>query len=805
MKNSHLIEGSLVALGGFVVPLMSTQPAHANEIFTAGPGVVSNISNSINSSITTVIINGGGTVLFTNNNAYTGNTVVSGGTTLGVNQEGAFGVTTGTNPTITLGDATTSGVLTFNGNSAVSGSEITTPLVDGHALVVNAGGGVIITNSGTITSSGSATIASAYSAEIGGSISGTGQLTVTGGGTLILANNNVWNGGLLVNDGTTVQIYKQHSLGSNGNLTTLDNGTLQFANSKTLDNLLRLGSGGGSIDVQSFTGGFTSIITGPGQLTVSGTSGSLTLNAAEAYTGNTRVNGGTLILNSGSLLGDVTLGNGTITTYAFGSSGTNTTVSATVVSTTGNLAGVGVISGGLIVTSGSTVSPGINGSGTLTVGSLTENSGGNLLIDVGSGGASKLVVLTNNAALNGNLVLSYASYAQPGSYNYLTVNGVTTGGFANANTTDKLFNAGMNSNVQGGTITLTQKTALPTTDLPTIFIAANDVARDDAQFANRLVLDRMQSIRTTALAQQDEMALTVHHEVRDLSPYGLWVTPLGGFGSASGGNGAPGYATKKYGLAVGVDGVMAPGWVQGIELQYTRETVTQVGGGTATVATPRIQFYGGYWRGHYAIDLVLGAGSATINTTRNAAATLTTTLNGVPISTYFNGSATAKYAAAEATAALQASGNYLIGQHWVLSPAAGVRFARLSSTGATESGTQYFDYRVSAQAQNSIRPFAGVTAARRYYLDNGWALLPSAQAGIEDELGDKNGSIQAQTFGDAYVWTVNGVKPSSTALDVNLALAFETSKQQSFSLKFMGTEGTSITDQTIMAQYGLRF
>ena len=329
--------------------------------------------------------------------------------------------------------------------------------------------------------------------------------------------------------------------------------------------------------------------------------------------------------------------------------------------------------------------------------------------------------------------------------------------------------------------------------------------RDEAQFANRLVLDHLQAERLSAIAQQDEMALSVHHELRDVSPYGVWVAPLGGFGTGSGANGAPGYSTTHYGMAVGVDGRLAPGWVDGFAVQYTHTSLNQSGGGHATINTPRIEAYTGYWRGHYAIDLVIGDGGAKITTTRNALATLTSTYNGTPTSETINAAAGASYAGNETTAALQASGNYALGQAWALSPAVGVRFARLTFTGATESGASNLDYRTMHDTQNSVKPFVSVSAARRYYMNNGWALSPSAQIGFEDEVGNKGGQIHAQTFGDAYVWTVTGVKPQSTAVDVNLGIALETTKRQSFSLKLMGTEGSGSRDQTILAQYGLRF
>ena len=409
--------------------------------------------------------------------------------------------------------------------------------------------------------------------------------------------------------------------------------------------------------------------------------------------------------------------------------------------------------------------------------------------------------MQNNANLAGALNLQYAGYTKPGTYQYLAA-GSTTGGFDTID--DKLYSVGLKSDVEGDTITLTQNTTLPSGDIPTLIVATTNAAIMDSQLATRMLLDRLQSSRTMALAQRDPVALSYHHEVRNLSPYGLWVVPLGGFGSGSG-SGAPSYTTSKYGFAAGIDGVMAPGWVDGAVLQYTHQDVTQSGGGTATLSTPRIEIYTGFWRGPYAFDFTLGDGSANINTSRSANATLTSTLDGIPTTDSFSETATGKRTASEVTAEFQASGNYLIDYNWAISPAAGVRYARLTATGLEEAGTDYFNYAIEGQHLNSIQPFVDVQASRRYYFESGGALLPSLRVGVQDEVGDRNRGIQAQTFGDAYLWNVTGVQAANVSLDVDLSLAYETSRTQSFAVKFIGTESTSERDQTFLAQYGLRF
>ena len=806
MKNSYLIESSMVALGGMVIPLAALQHADATNVYTAPPGQTSVISAEITSATSGVIINGGGTVVFTNtSNTYTNETVISGGSTLGIDEVSQLGHTGG----ITLGDTISSGALSFD----EPGYQLSSDLAYTKGILINAGGGTIVTDPGTLVSSGTTSVTSKYIATMEGVISGVGQLTVTGGGTLDLTANNVWTGGTLVNDGSTLEIGHQSNLGAVTNVLTLDSGTLAFDLSRPFSNTINLASGGGTLNVQGHHDILSGVIEGTGGLSVQDssvvtttsstnlTTGTLTLKNNETYTGGTVVGGGTLILDNASIQGDATVTSQFYSTEVFSGSGSTIGTSAVTSTTEGTLAGIGSVAGNVTVENGGSVTPGINGSGTLTVGSYNQTAGTNLNINVGSGGSSELVV-QNNATLAGNLNLQYDGQAHAGTYQYLAA-GSTTGAFDTTN--DKLYSVGLKSDVEGDTITLTQNSALPTGDTPTLIVATTNAAVDEAQFATRMLFDRLQSSRTTALAQRDPVALSDYHQVRNLSPYGVWVQPFGGFGSSGGGDGASGYTTNRYGLAVGVDGVMAPGWVDGVAIEYTHQNLTQSSGGSATLSTPRLEAYTGFWRGPYAIDLTLGDGSANIKTSRSLSTSLSNVLNGATVSQSFNETATGTRAANELTAGLQASANYLYHYTWAISPSAGVKFARLSTTGLTEGGTDYFNYVVASQHINSVKPFVDVQASRRFYLDSGAALMPSARVGVETEVGDRNHAIEAQTFGDSYNWTVNGVQPAAVSMDIDLSLAYETSKAQSFSIKFMGTESSSQSDQTFLGQYALRF
>ena len=113
---------------------------------------------------------------------------------------------------------------------------------------------------------------------------------------------------------------------------------------------------------------FNGALTGAGSLTKVG-AGTLTLGAANTYTGATTVNAGTLNV-TGSLTGS----------------------SNVLLNTGSTLAGTGAIAGSVTLTDGATLAPAGAGTGTLSVGSLLWDGGARLVFDLGA--SSDQVVAT---------------------------------------------------------------------------------------------------------------------------------------------------------------------------------------------------------------------------------------------------------------------------------------------------------------------------------------------------------------------------------------------------------------------------
>jgi autotransporter-associated beta strand protein len=136
--------------------------------------------------------------------------------------------------------------------------------------------------------------------------------------------------------------------------------------------------------------------------------GTWTLTGANTYNGGTTISGGLLLANN-------TSGSAT---------GTNTVA----VNSGGALGGAGSVNGVVTVDSGSAISPGSTGVGTLTLKSLILNSNALLRFKLGPTSASDKIAVTGALTLNGILNVSNLAGFGPGTYTLMTYGGTLTPG-----------------------------------------------------------------------------------------------------------------------------------------------------------------------------------------------------------------------------------------------------------------------------------------------------------------------------------------------------------------------------------------
>jgi autotransporter-associated beta strand protein len=317
---------------------------------------------------------GAGTLVLTGNNIYTEGNFVGGGT-LQINTSQNIG---------------SGGVALMNGTSLdiLATCTFFNPLfLDGLPTVSIAPGQQVT-----------------WSGQIADFASNPGSLVVSGGGTLTVDNpTNSYTGGTVVRGNSTMEISSDGALGAaSGNVALGDSssgGTLRFLTGSAFSSNRKytLGAGGGTFDTQGSADiTIGSPISGAGGLTKMGT-GTLTLGAANTYTGGTFINEGILRTSIANAFNGQGLVN-----VATGATFDLNNFSQTI----------GGLSGGGSVTLGSgTLTTGGNNASTLFSGSM---SGAGSLVKVGSGifALTGTNSYTGGTTVNGGVLLGNTSSLQ---------------------------------------------------------------------------------------------------------------------------------------------------------------------------------------------------------------------------------------------------------------------------------------------------------------------------------------------------------------------------------------------------------
>ena len=484
---------------------------------------------------------GTGAVVLTGTNSYTGGTTILGGSLIGdtdslqgdVVNSGALVFDQSTNGTYTGAVSgsgsltkTGAGTLVLTGANAYTGGTV----IDGGTLVGDTG-----SIQGDIANNANLVFYQVAAGAHAGDISGTGSLTKTGEGTLALTGTNTYTGGTTIAQGTLLGNTGslQGDVVNNAALILDQNGNGTFAgdisgtgsftkdgtgavvltgtNSYTGGTTILGGSLIGNSDSlrgdvansgtvvfdQTTDGTYTGAVSGSGMLAKTGT-GTLVLTGTNSYTGGTLVTGGSLvgdttslqgpILNtanvefnqtSAGVFGDSISGTGTVTKTGAGSlnfTGTSDYTGATsidegrlavngsiansivTVNNGGTVGGNGTV-GGLIVRTGATAAPG-NSIGHLHVASdLTFEVGSTYAVEVNAAGAADRISTTGVATIEGGTVQVLAEagdYKPQGSYIILTADGGVAGTFDDVTSNFAFLVPTLSYSANGVLLTLTR-------------------------------------------------------------------------------------------------------------------------------------------------------------------------------------------------------------------------------------------------------------------------------------------------------------------------------------------------------------
>lgn len=311
-----------------------------------------------------------------------------------VGDSARFGNAIGTTPTsINLDGTKTVALLEINSSQA------------SYTITAGSGGGIVLNNGSstgqiTLTAGNHAinapvTLSSSTLCGINGAsdsltlsaeLGGVGDLTKTGAGLLHLNGTSTHSGAINLNAGTTSFVIG--ALGTSGAL-NFGGGTLQFASGNTEDiSIIRTTSllvGGGAFDTNGNEVELAGSLQGAGDLTKKG-AGTLTLSGSNAYSGNTRIEAGTLKIAANTNLGttpatatpgNISIGSAALHLHAALTLPANRGLALTSPSSTIVLADTtaSTISG--IITGTGKLN--LSGAGFLTLGGANTHSGGNLI------------------------------------------------------------------------------------------------------------------------------------------------------------------------------------------------------------------------------------------------------------------------------------------------------------------------------------------------------------------------------------------------------------------------------------------
>ncbi|HLG49574.1 MAG TPA: autotransporter domain-containing protein [Reyranella sp.] len=353
----------------------------------------------------------GSSVVFTNTGSITGGNGGAegvGGPSFGVGGVGGAGIV-GSSLTIINSGSIAGGTSGFfpGVSTPVQADAIT--FTGGANSLTLVGSGWSLTGNIAINGGGSLTFNQSTAQTLTNAITGDGSVIQNGLGTLTLTGANTYSGGTTVTAGL-INFAAGNNLGTGA--ITLNGGGLQWATGNTLDissRLTALGAGGGTVDTNGNNVTFASALTGIGSLTKAGI-GTLTLNAANSYSGGTVIAGGTIKVGN-----DSALGTGTV----------NMTASGTTLNLNGHTVGTAGLSG----VAGSTVQFGTGSALGLNVAGGTSQSFAGNLVDNGSAFNFVLKSGAGTQSLSGNNTLGGVFAVQQGTLSLDSTTAMTSAAF----------------------------------------------------------------------------------------------------------------------------------------------------------------------------------------------------------------------------------------------------------------------------------------------------------------------------------------------------------------------------------------
>ncbi|AHF90605.1 autotransporter [Opitutaceae bacterium TAV5] len=565
----------------------------------------------------------------------------------------------------------------------------------------------------------------------------TGTLVKNGTGTLTIETPNTYTGGTTINGGT-VALSGDGTLGASTAPLAVNGGTLALGGTSQTVGAVTLADGtidNGTLTGDSYTstgGTVNAVLAGTGTFTH--TSGTTTLGGANTYTGDTLINGGTLVLDNG-------------------------TVSATTVASGAFLRGEGTVNGDLF--NSGTVSPGFSPGTIIVTGNYTQTAGGVLVIEIASAVSFDQIIVSGSASLAGTLQLDLLDGYNPvgQSFEILTAAGGVAGTF-NPVTGSAAIDATVTYNANDVTVSFTQLDFAGFAETPNQIAVANAAQLDPALTAalngvptaaelpaalNALSPQGYQIWSDIAFARSLSLSERLARDPGIISGHDNFYFQVGQSRNRAKGDRDVGTSSfnSDTGL-VGGDYAIGQNLVLGGFFDYTETDAGLGSSGSSTKVKSKMPGIRAAWRKDaWFVNAAVAYGFDDYKSTRTIAFTGT--------------SATAKSDTDGRQWLMDISGGRrFIAGPMTLSPFVGLLASSWKTDGFTETGAGAFNNRVADQSAHSLRTQLGLEASFDFVIGN-VVLRPHVRGAWIHELENDSRSIHS-AFG-AVNYTVATRRP----------------------------------------------
>ena len=223
----------------------------------------------------------------------------------------------------------------------------------------------------------------------------------------------------------------------------------------------------------------------------------------------------------------------------------------------------------------------------------------------------------------------------------------------------------------------------------------------------------------------------------------FWLKPFGRWAKQSKARGFAGFSTTSHGLVGGVDAPVGDRSRVGAAAAYSTSHVTGKGAGQAKTAVKSWQFsvYGDYTTDSYYVEGQLGLGRNYV-TSASKVATLTRR---------------ARYGTNQVMASVGGGLPFSVGAAAVVTPTAGLSWARVGSVDYTTTGALDWNQNIVVASLDTVVGSLGAKIHRRITQKQG-VLSPSARVGVSYDFAGEQMTLRGQFIGGGAAFQIKGAK-----------------------------------------------